>query len=237
VTGWSATSQGRWLLRWNNGVLTQQFGPSFVSGPCSPAGNTAIGVVYLGGSAAALGRWSSAGGPNGSVQTLTQFPAMWTNIRNPTAMTPTADAAAGIAYTTSNVYQGWVWRSGQFTDMGLPASAETMNVTGIRADGGLVTGNAYIPIQPNVFATRAEFWTPQTGWRLMADWLAAQSIAFPGWTFESVNSISPDGLTLAGQGLSPLGQVRGYVITIPTPGGAAAVLALGLAGVRTRRRS
>lgn len=234
TTGWSATSQGRWLLRWENGVLRQQFGPSFLSGPCSPDGRSAIGTTYQGGSAAALSVWRVNGG-NGFVQTLAQFPSTWTNINAPADMTPTADAAIGVAYTGNNTYQSWIWRNGQLLDMGLPAGVTSISATSISADGALVAGTALIEVQPNAFRRRAEIWTPETGWRFFEDWLSAQDISFPGWTFNSLNCVSPDGRTFAGQATTPMGEIRGFVVTVPGPGPASALLLGTVIALRRRR--
>jgi hypothetical protein len=234
VTGWSATSQGRWLLRWQNGVQTAQFGPFVHPGPCSPDGSTALGVTYLGGSAAALSRWSSAGGPNGSTQTLVQFPQTWTNVRQPNAMTPDATAAVGIAYTATTSYQSWIWRNGQLSSMGLLAGYDQMSPYSISADANVVAGIGWVQIQPSVFITRGAVWAPGAGWQEFSYWLGARGISFPGWTFTELRSVSPDGMTFAGSGITPQGLSRGFVVTIPAPG--AGVLVLAGIGWAVRRR-
>lgn len=223
------------MLRWTNGALTQQVGPSFVSGPCSPDGNTAIGVTYTGGSGATLSRWTRAGGSNGSTHTLTQFPASWSNVRAPLAMTPNGDAAIGIAYTGHDRYQSWIWRNGQLADMGVPEGATTLFATGIAASGELVVGTAVIQEQPQAFRQIAHVWTPEIGWQSLSGWLESHGMSFPGWTFQSINSITPDGRTFAGDGRTPMGDYRGFVITIPGPGAATlVVVSLGFACRRRR---
>ncbi len=231
VTGWHSSMAGRWMQRWVEGRLTQQYGPSFVSGPCSPDGNTALGVSTVGGSAAsALARWSIQGGPHGSVETMAPFPQGWTSINPPVAMTPTADAAIGIAYTVNDAYQLWIWRNGEITDMGLPEGMTHMLAGDISADGNLVVGLGNEEDGP----TSAQVWTPEAGWESMENWLALQGISFPGWSFRELHDVSPDGRTFAGLGFSPEGLYRGFVVTIPGPG-ATAALAFGL-GVLARRR-
>jgi hypothetical protein len=149
-------------------------------------------------------------------------------------MTPNGDAAVGPAYTVNNVYQSWIWRDGQFADMGLPEEARTIWASGIRADGDLAVGTAFIETQPHAGFNRPYVWTPESGWEMMVDWLSEQGISFPGWTFMTLEHLSPDGLTLAGQGRTPSGDIRGYVLTIPAPGAGAMLMAVGL-GIGTRR--
>ncbi|MEX2219960.1 MAG: hypothetical protein WD749_14505 [Phycisphaerales bacterium] len=223
VTGWSATGEGRWLLRWQDGAPTQRHGggagSGFVSGPCSADGTMAIGTAYLGGSAANLSRWTLAGGPDGSIRTLAPFPSTWTNIRRPTAMTPAGDAAVGVAYTGGTTYQSWIWRAGEggegrITDMGLPEGAKSITALGISADGSVVVGTATVQSTRSSGGRQAKVWTPQAGWQGFSDWLTARGVSFPGWTFNTLGCVSADGRTFAGEGRTPDGKTRGFVITI-----------------------
>ncbi len=234
VTGWSSTAQGRWLLRWQNATPTQTFGPSFVSGPCSPDGSTALGINYLGGTSAALAQWNTGGGPNGSIQTLAQFPAPWSNIGAPTAMTPAADAAVGLAAMGGGTTQSWIWRNGQLSAMGVLAGYVQMNALSITANANLVVGSGIFQVQPGLFQFNAAVWTPSLGWQTFSDYLSARGISFPGWTFTRIRSVSADGLTFAGGGVTPQGDGRGFVITIPSPSSLSTLL---LAGLIARRRT
>lgn len=216
ITTGNSDNGGRWLLRWTGGVLTQQFGgisgTQFLPGPCSPDGTTALGIR----NGAVLSRWTLAGGPNGTLQDLITFPATWTNIRFVIDMTPTASAALGLAYTTTNGYRGWMWRNGQLTDMGLPAPLTSLEPTRLNADATLAVGNGFYPSPPFTLS-RGYVWTQSAGWLYLADWLSTRGISFPGWSYSLLYYISPDGRTLAGQGTSPTGEVRGFIITLPAP--------------------
>lgn len=218
------------MLGWEDGALTRQSQSSFLSGPCSPDGNTALGTRYLGGSAAAIARWTNEGGPSGSLETLTQFPAGWSSIMPPTAMTPTADVAVGRAQTQGREFHSWIWRNGEIIEMGAPEGAIDAFAASIRADGNLVVGASLFTNE-----RRAEVWTPDGGWESFESWLAAQGMSFPGWTFGELSYISPDGLTFAGSAQTPEGVYRGFVMTIPGPGAAGILLmSFGLAARRRR---
>jgi PAS domain-containing protein len=73
------------------------------------------------------------------------------------------------------------------------------------------------------------------GWQEFSYWLGTRGISFPGWTFTEVRSVSPDGMTFAGSGISPQGLSRGFVVTIPAPGSGVLMLA-GIGWVARRRR-
>ena len=54
-----------------------------------------------------------------------------------------------------------------------------------------------------------------------------------GWTLKRAFGISDDGLTIAGDGLNPDGNIEAWVATIPEP---ATVLLVGLSGLVLRRK-
>jgi uncharacterized membrane protein len=59
---------------------------------------------------------------------------------------------------------------------------------------------------------------PQT----VASYLTANGVTgLTGWRLTSATAITPDGLTIAGEGINPQGRTEGWVATIPAPGGVA----------------
>lgn len=81
---------------------------------------------------------------------------------------------------------------------------------------------------------RAVIWTPDGRAHVLSDYLASLGAELDTWTLLRAESISDDGLTIAGNGLNPDGVAEGWVVHIPSPGGGMTLLACVLA--RRRRR-
>ena len=84
----------------------------------------------------------------------------------------------------------------------------------------------------------AMIWTEATGARRLSDILTEAGVDTTGWQLRSIDSITPDGLTLAGTAWNPDGLFEGYIATLPEPSTATLALAIaGTASMRRRRRS
>jgi hypothetical protein len=97
----------------------------------------------------------------------------------------------------------------------------------VSGDGSLIAG---------IGGGEAAVWTAGGGTQSLFELLLAGGAPVSGWSLLDITGVSADGLTLAGNGLDPMGQPQGFIATIPAPAGAATLLAgLGALAGRWRR--
>jgi hypothetical protein len=105
----------------------------------------------------------------------------------------------------------------------LPGGDFFSAATSSSADGSVVVGAATSSTGSEAFA-----WDETNGMRAVRQILIDQGIDMTGWDLAQANGISADGLTIVGYGTNPLGFNEAWIATIPEPGTALAVPALGL---------
>ena len=104
----------------------------------------------------------------------------------------------------------------------LPGGVDS-SAFGVSADGSVLVGQG-----TSSSGVEAFVWDETNGMRALIQILADQSIDMTGWNLARANGISADGLTIVGYGTNPLGFNEAWIATIPEPGTALAVPALGL---------
>jgi uncharacterized membrane protein len=144
-------------------------------------------------------------------------------------VTPDGSVIVGYAwYPEGNGAFRWTESAGYETldmlDDGVSSSA-----VGVAADGRTIVGNSFLSDGTEV----ATIWLPDGSAYDFHEYLTLLGADVTGWRFSSIEGISDDGLTIAGDGVNPEGLTEGWVARIPSPGSAALLLGLMLT---TRRR-
>jgi uncharacterized membrane protein len=88
--------------------------------------------------------------------------------------------------------------------------------TGVESGAKAISGNglATVGYSDTFFGLRAAMWTPLGGVNSIPDLLAGYGIDLTGWTLLNASGVSTDGLTSAGTGSGPGGQL-GWVGHLP----------------------
>jgi uncharacterized membrane protein len=119
------------------------------------------------------------------------------------------------------------WTPGGVENLGILPGAEFGRAEAVSGDGSAVVGY-------NHFASsgldQAFFWNPTNGMQDLKAFLVASGINLSGWNLIDANGVSADGLTIVGYGITPAGQIEGWVATIPTPTAAYPLFLVLLAG-------
>jgi uncharacterized membrane protein len=148
--------------------------------------------------------------------------------------TPTASSRANAANADGSVVVGAsgsyaaVWTSSGVQSLGTLPGSLFSGAYAISDNGGLVGGVAAGGALPQT----AFVWTVGSGMMPLVSYLTSAGIAVPSdWTLHDLFAISGDGLTFAGDAVSPSGVIQGFVATVPGPAGLMFLIvpALGLA--------
>ncbi len=87
----------------------------------------------------------------------------------------------------------------------------------ISADGSVIAGS---------YGYGAYIWDDAHGLRSLGSLLSDLGADVQGWGLEQVTAISPDGLTMIGNGINPAGGEEAWIATIPEPCGTLQVVTL-----------
>ena len=99
------------------------------------------------------------------------------------------------------------------------------------ADGSTIVGYTRIGSEDIAFIG-----DDALGMRSVRDLLTDElGLDLTGWTLQSANAISADGLTITGNGFNPSGDAEAWIARIPEPA-TLSILALGGMAVMRRRR-
>lgn len=121
-----------------------------------------------------------------------------------------------------------IWTNGIAQNIGMLPGATNAIAFTVSDDGSFVGGYSFFG-----FNATATLWSQSLGTVDLNTYLPTLGIDLTGWELDYTRDISADGTTIVGEGLYN-GELRGWVVTIPSPG---AATMLGLAGlVATRRR-
>lgn len=110
--------------------------------------------------------------------------------------------------------EAFLWtEAGGMVGLGhLPGGGSSGFAWAASSDGSIVVGES-----DSANGREAFIWTEAGGMLRLADLLLANgATALDGWTLESALAISPDGRSVAGYGINPLGQVEAYKASIVT---------------------
>jgi hypothetical protein len=105
----------------------------------------------------------------------------------------------------------WDRFTGVVEDLGSPVGFGNSFGLAISAAGATVAGYCQLPGSND--ARFACIWTPQTGMIELKSYLASHNVSLTGWTLTFANSVSADGLVIAGKG-DLNGQPRGWVVRL-----------------------
>jgi uncharacterized membrane protein len=127
----------------------------------------------------------------------------------------------------------WSEGSGLVELLPLPGDVES-EALDTTADGSVVVGSSFGLTGPQ----SATIWDEQNvAWDLQQLLAEQYGLHLAGWQLQTCTAITPDGMTIVGNGLNPQGQQEGWVISIPEPSAAAAVLMAAFAVRRRLRRT
>lgn len=161
-----------------------------------------------------------------------------------TAVNKDGSVIVGSAYhriktpSYDDIFQeAYIWtQSGGMVGLGTLAGDNPKNVflssaAGVSADGTVVVGMSGTPSGGQV----PFLWTAQCGMRPLVDVLTQDyGLDLTGWQLQYVSGISDDGMTMAGGGRNPAGQLDGWVVHVPEP---ATLSLLALGGLAMFRRT
>ena len=171
-------------------------------------------------------------------------PKRWTN--GIEATLSIGDALSGSAQVVSGnglVTGGTVFSNGEqqsrIAIWPTPASAPTIIAPATSAPQILdISGNGAVAVGYYSALGTGWVWTPSTGMLSATAYFALQGFDVSNWQIGAINAVSDDGLVFAGRGRFN-GQNSGFVISVPAPGAAPALMLplLLAAANRTRRRA
>ena len=69
----------------------------------------------------------------------------------------------------------------------------------------------------SAYGVEAFRWTEADGIQPLQDLLEAQGVDLTGWVLREARAVSADGTTIVGTGVSPEGNIEGWVAILPLP--------------------
>lgn len=193
---------------------------------CSPDGNTVVGWARVGTGQSVPFVWTESTG----MSLIGSPPLPGVLSAQPTCVS-TSGVMFGYSFHSGSAVQAWMWQAGQYTALSNGISGMQSNVFACSDDGSVAAG--YIITSRT---REASIWNEGQP-TLLVDLLWDHAgIDISGWTQMYTYGVSGDGRVIAGFGTNPMGQVQGWVATIPSPTCSLAIVAIALSR-RSRRRS
>jgi uncharacterized membrane protein len=163
------------------------------------------GAVFVGGGAHGPVRWTPATGP----VALEVVDGVVTRGSARATSPDGSRLVGGITQPGTGASAAFRWNASDGASLLGPGAAVSSIATALSDDGNAVVGEAEF-VQ---YQRRAFWWTPERGLRDLKTVLERHLGArLDGWTFETA-AISANGLTLAGSGVTPLGET-GWIATL-----------------------
>jgi len=215
-------------FRWTSAGGMQGLGYTFPEHVYSEAnaisrdGNVIVGMSQSSGGRTDAFRWTAAGG-------MQALPLL-------------AGATSGWAYGTNHDGSivagrsggiGVLWLGNTVQSLTNPIGWTGAGATDVSDDGSVVIGSLNNATQ--IFVPH--IWTAANGWQAPDVYFAAQGFPVPAeWTVSSLNALSADGRTFAGT-YNLIGEItpHAFVLTVPAPTSACALLLVVSAVLRRRR--
>ncbi|MBL9000643.1 MAG: hypothetical protein JNK25_05850 [Phycisphaerae bacterium] len=120
-----------------------------------------------------------------------------------------------------------IWINGVAQNIGMLPGASNAIAFTLSDDGSLVGGCSFFG-----FEATATLWSQTLGTVDLNTYLPTLGVDLTGWELDYTRDISSDGTTIVGEGVFN-GELRGWVVTIPSPG---ATALLGIGGLMAARR-
>lgn len=226
IVGWSHSARGAEAFRWEPGTMSglgDLDGGVFssVAYDASSDGSVVIGEANGSVTNHAV-RW--AGGPP---EPLGDLPG---GAASSVAYAVSADGATIVGRGESGAgHEAFRWFAGTMTGLGdLPGGSFWSDAYAVSADGSVVVGTGNGLDDPAAF-----IWDEQHGMRKLADVLRTDfGVDLKGWTLLSAVGISADARTITGWGVNPIGHPEAWIVSIPEPAAAPALLVSGLFAIR-----
>jgi uncharacterized membrane protein len=169
------------------------------------------------------------------MQPLPSIPGVLSQEGVGTAVNADGSVVVGSAISLLGRGHAVRWTSSGAEDLGVGPGNWFSIARAVDGSGDVVGGSTSGGIPGS--GSRAFIWTPTTGLLLASDYLDLHQVQVPpGWNLVEVLAISGDGLTFAGEALSPQGIRQGFVATVPAPSGMIVVFSSALLVMRRRRR-
>lgn len=134
----------------------------------------------------------------------------------PTAVSADGTAAVGFFTRSGGPYDRafrWTLAGGATELLPLVGQVHTAMPLACSADGSVVVGYGQLPGMHSAFV-----WTESGGMVSLGDVLTAGGVNLTGWNLFEATGVSADGRTIVGDGTFN-GEQRGWIATIPAPGG------------------
>ncbi|HVU63398.1 MAG TPA: hypothetical protein VHC70_05445 [Phycisphaerales bacterium] len=226
---------GTRAVRWNSPTSATQLALPGSTIQATAAVAASDGSIYGAGYNGATGYSVLAQWHDNLVTPLATLPISGTVAAAPRFVSADGTVILGETDTNSSspTSTAWLWSAASgFQPIPLPNGSNSFIPSGMSADASIVVG------RNDIFSSTpsALIWTPQLGTRTFANFLTLAGVNVGGWTFDDPPVVSADGTRFAGDGLDPNGRREAYLVTIPAPACAPALLC-GLALLpRPRRR-
>jgi uncharacterized membrane protein len=145
------------------------------------------------------------------------------------------DGSTIVGAEGSSSLIAFAWRDGEVFDPTEPLGGSSNTADGVSADGSVIVGSY------DIENPAAYVWREGVGASDLQVLLVALGLAddLAGWTLESAESVSADGMTIVGYGTNPDGVRQAFIATVPEPSITAAlgVALMMIVGLAARRRT
>lgn len=174
-------------------------------------GNTIVGLGYSGFKYPEAFRWTEASGMVG----LGDLPGGDT-VSYAEAVSADGTAVVGISGSASGRESGFIWTEAEgMIPLGdLPGGEYESHGLAVSGDGSIVVGRS--AVEGSTIA--AFIWDRTNGIRHLQEALVSDyGLDLSGWYLTVATGITPDGMTIVGQGRAPSGRTEGWIAHIPEP--------------------
>lgn len=149
----------------------------------------------------------------------------------PWAISADGSSVVGVAGSgpEPTAMEAFRWKDGQIMGLGDLSGRGWTEAFDVSGDGSIVVGT-------DVADLRAFIWIEGRGMLDLKEYLIGDhGMDLTGWTLRGASGITPDGRTIVGSAIDPLGRGGGFIVTIPAPASAGVLALAGVVAWRRRR--